>query len=141
MKISFICWENLYLIRCLHLIYQRLKYKGWSKAFLVWLFSRAYLTLSHPGVPCEQSIDQGSKTMGLGSWVKPNKNNKEKSFLYFTPQPILCFAHCPIEFKIEQCTFQALKLHAMCIFWVMMLHFLMEWHMLFAWPRAKWSCF
>ena len=33
------------------------------------------------------------------------------------PQPIyIVFCTLPIEFKIEQCTLQALKLHVMCIF-------------------------
>ena len=33
----------------------------------------------------------------------------------FTSQLIPYFAHCPLKFKIEQCTLQTLKLHAICI--------------------------
>ena len=45
------------------------------------------------------------------------KNNAKKlrykkiGLLHFTPPIYTMFAHCPIEFKIEQCTLQALKLH------------------------------
>ena len=38
----------------------------------------------------------------------------KKVLLLFIPQPIVCFVHCPLEFKIEQ--LHHLQLHAMFFF-------------------------